>query len=179
VHRLAAWNEKQQLIAPEIRRQGMLIFKKQTKSQKWYQQHKQELSEKRKKLYADNPEYRKQRIEASRKYRRGERTPAVPTDAPISFSEAAKRVGIGASTLREWRRKKLFPEPKHRKGHLFFTENQVSLLREIKHVVRIYRMRWTMRQEELKKLDVFQRWDSAVTSIDSPCASACQQQQMP
>ncbi len=37
--------------------------------EKWYEKNKQKLSEKRKKLYAENPEYREQRLEASRRYR--------------------------------------------------------------------------------------------------------------
>jgi len=133
---------------------------KNTKSnyRDWYHKNKQQLAAKRKKLYAENPEYRQRALEASKRYRRGERTPPMPPDAPISFSEAAERLDVGNSTMREWRRKKLFPEPKHHKGQLFFTENQVSLLRQIKHILKIYKMRPKRRHEELKKLDVLEKW---------------------
>ena len=114
----------------------------------WYQQNKQRLSEKRKKLYAENPEYREQRREASRRYRRGERTHHTPADTPIPLAEAAKRVGVGVSTIREWRRKKLFPEPTRHNRGFFFTENQVSLLKELKVVSRKYRMRPSKIKEE-------------------------------
>ncbi|MBV9342704.1 MAG: MerR family transcriptional regulator [Acidobacteria bacterium] len=56
----------------------------------------------------------------------------MTADAPISVAEAAERIGIGISTLHEWRRKKLFPEPKHHNRGLWFTDNQVSLLEELK-----------------------------------------------
>jgi hypothetical protein len=36
---------------------------------KWYLKHKERLSAKRKKLYAENPEYRERALEASKKYR--------------------------------------------------------------------------------------------------------------
>jgi MerR HTH family regulatory protein len=135
----------------------MLIFKN-TKStyQQWYQQNKQRLSEKRKKLYADNPEYRERAMEASKRYRRGERTLPIPADTEISFAQAADRLGIGTSTLREWRRKKLFPEPKHHNRGLWFTENQVSLLNKLKDFFKVYRMRpWKIKRDRLKELREF------------------------
>jgi transposase-like protein len=115
----------------------MLIIKKpepKSTAGDWYQENKERLSQKRKKLYAENPEYSQRALEASRRYRRGERTPSMPADAPISISEAADRLGIGTSTLREWRRKevfkqKLLPEPKYYKGGVWFTEKQIELLR--------------------------------------------------
>jgi hypothetical protein len=51
-----------------------LILKKQSTFGKWYEKHKQRLSEKRKKRYAQDPEYRQRALEASRRHRRGERT---------------------------------------------------------------------------------------------------------
>jgi hypothetical protein len=120
----------------------MLILKN-TKStyQAWYHKNKQRLAAKRKKLYAENPEYRQRAVESSRRYRRGERTPPTPPDAPISFAQAADRLGIGISTLHGWRRKKLFPEPKRHNGHLWFTEKQVSLLKSLKDFFQKYGMR--------------------------------------
>jgi hypothetical protein len=93
------------MVVPETRRQELLIVKKKPTSQKWYQQHKQELSEKRKRRYAEDSEHRQRAIESSRRSRRGERisTVLLPPDAPISLAQAAKRLGVGVSTLHEWR----------------------------------------------------------------------------
>jgi hypothetical protein len=125
-------------------------------NQSWYQQNKQRLSDKRKKLYATNAEYRERALEASRRSRRGERTPPTPADAQISLAQAAERLGIGVSTLHEWRRKQLFPEPKHHNRGLWFTENQVSLLKELKGFFRVYRMRaWKIKQARLNELRAF------------------------
>ena len=99
------------------------------------------ISQKRKAQYASDAEYREQRKEASRKRRAGELTPPVPADAPISMSEAAKQAGIGYSTLQEWCKRKLYPEPVRHKGGLFFTEHQVCLLAELKDVFRKFKMR--------------------------------------
>jgi DNA-binding transcriptional MerR regulator len=77
----------------------------------------------------------------------------VHTDAPISFAETAESLGIGKSTLREWRRKRLFPEPKHHNGGLWFNHNQVSLLKELKAFFQKYSMRpGTIKQERLKEV---------------------------
>ena len=114
---------------------------------------------KRKKRYHENSEYRQRVIEASRRRRSGEQTPPappVPPDAPISFAQAAGRLGIGTSTLREWRRMKYFPEPKrHNRAH-WFTEHQISLLMKLKEFLGKYKMRLTTtKREEWKQLRAF------------------------
>jgi len=70
-------------------------------SKRYYEKNKQRLSVKRKKLYAEDPEHRQRALEASRRYRRGERSLPKPPDAPISFAQAAERTGIGVSTLHD------------------------------------------------------------------------------
>ena len=140
----------------------MLIIKKESTYQKWYQKNQQRLSDKRKKLYAENAEYREQRLEASRRYRRGERTLPVPADAPISLAQAADRVGRGSSTLREWHRNKYFPEPKRHNRGLWFTENQVSLLKTLKEFFKKYRMRrGKIKQDQWKEVraHIYSNWN--------------------
>jgi len=129
------------------------LILKSTKStyQKWYDKNKERVAAKRKKLYADNSEYRERALEASRRHRRGEQTPPVPPDAPISFAQAAERLGKGTSTLREWHRKKLFPEPKRHNGRLWFTEKQVSLLEKLKEFYQVYGKRPGKVKEQLLK----------------------------
>jgi len=118
----------------------LILPKKKSSYQKWYEQHKERISAKRKKLYAENPEYRERAVEASRRRRSGEQTPPVPPvpDGLISFEEAAKRLGKGASTLREWRRKEYFPSPKQHNRAPWFTENQVILLGKLKECIEKY-----------------------------------------
>lgn len=119
----------------------------------WYQKNKQQLSDKRKKLYAENPEYRQRALESSKKRRSGEPILAMPPDAPISFAEAAEHLGISISTLREWRRRKHFPEPKHHNRGLWFTEHQVLLLKRLKEFFQVYGKRTgKIKQELLKEL---------------------------
>src|SRR5436190_5809282 len=109
----------------------LILPKKKSSYQKWYEQNKKQLSEKRRKRYAENSEYRQRVIEASRRRRSGEQSPPVPPvppDAPISFAQAADRLDRGKSTLREWRRNNYFPEPKYHNRGCWFTENQVILI---------------------------------------------------
>jgi hypothetical protein len=123
----------------------MLILKtKKSNYREWYEKNKQKLSEKRKRRYAEDAEYRARAIETSRKRRSGEQTPPippVPPDAPISLKEAALRVPAGASTVRGWLRQNYFPEPKRHNRGLWFTEKQVELLRLLKEFFRKNKMR--------------------------------------
>jgi hypothetical protein len=139
-----------------------LIMKNRSRYGEWYLKNKERLSEKRKRLYAEDPEYRQRALENSRRYRRGERSLPTPPDAPISFPQAAERTGIGISTLHEWRRKKYFPDPKHHNRGLWFTEKQVLLLKNLKEFFRKYGKRpWKMKQGPLKELLAFisANWD--------------------
>jgi hypothetical protein len=141
---------------------ALILKKTNSRFSEWYQHNKQLLSEKRKKLYAEDPEYRQRALEASRRYRRGERTLPTPADAPISFALAAERVGMSISTLHEWRGKKYFPDPKHHNRGLWFTEKQVLLLKNLKEFFRKYGKRpWKMKQGPLKELlaSICANWD--------------------
>jgi hypothetical protein len=130
----------------------------------WYSKNKQRLSAERKKLYAENPEYRQRAIERSQRRRRGEvNLTTTPADAPISFKEAAKLVGIDPSTLHHYRKKKYFPEPKHHNGRrLWFSEKQVLLLNNLKEFFRVYRRKaWSVKLARLKevKASIFANWN--------------------
>src|SRR5512133_3859968 len=98
----------------------LILRKKESGFRSWYVKNKQRLSEKRKQRYAEDPEYRQRALEASRLRRRGESALTTPPEGLSSFAEAAERIGVGISTLHEWRREKLFPEPKRHNGHLWF-----------------------------------------------------------
>jgi hypothetical protein len=139
-----------------------LILKKESAFQRWYKKNKQVLSEKRKKLYAEDLEYRQRALENSRKRRRGESTLTTPPDALISFAEAAERIGVSVSTLHEWRRKQLLPEPKHNNGRLWFSEKQVVLLTRLKEVIRVYgKRRGKVKWDRLKEVvaSISAEWD--------------------
>jgi hypothetical protein len=127
--------------------------KKESNYRKWYLKNKEAVSEKRKKRYAQDAEYRQRALEGSRRTRRGEQSLPIPPDTPISFAEAAARTGIGVSTLHEWRRKKYFPEPKLHSGRRWFSEKQVLLLKNLKEFLSKYgKRRWNVKQERLNEV---------------------------
>lgn len=132
----------------------------ESSSSRWYRKNKQQLSEKRKQRYAQDPEYRKRAVEASRRRRRGERSlTGPPQDAPISFAEAAEQIGVSRSILREWRRRNFFPEPKHNNGRLWFSEKQVLLLKQLKD--RVYKKRrWYLKSDRFREVitSTFANW---------------------
>jgi predicted DNA-binding transcriptional regulator AlpA len=117
---------------------ALILKKKESGFRNWYEKNKERLSAQRKKRYAEDAEYRQRALETSRRRRRGEPTPMMPPDdATISFRQAAERTGVSVSTLHEWRRKKLFPEPKHHNRGLWFSEKQVLLLKNLKEFFRV------------------------------------------
>jgi hypothetical protein len=126
----------------------------------WYQQNKERLSAKRKKLYAENPEYRQRALEASKKHRDTEASSML--DDNVFFTQAAQDVDTTISTLREWRKKHYFPEPKHRNGRLWFTEHQVFLLKSLKAFFRVNgKKTWKSNRYALKDLveSVWAKWE--------------------
>jgi MerR HTH family regulatory protein len=140
---------------------ALILKKKESGYRNWYEKNKQRLSEKRKKQYAEDPEYRQRALEATRRRRRGESTLTTPPDGtPISFAEAAERTSVGKSTLHCWRRNKLFPEPKHHSGALWFSEKQVLLLQNLKD--RVYgKRRWYMKLDRFQEVVayIFANWN--------------------
>jgi hypothetical protein len=140
---------------------ALSLPKKQTSFRRWYKANNERLSQERKRRYAEDPEYRERALEASRRYRRGERSLRRPPDnATISFAQAAERIGISVSSLHSWRRQKLFPEPKHHSGRLWLSENQVCLLEDLKEKVH-GRRRWYMKTDRFKEMIAYVRdnWD--------------------
>jgi hypothetical protein len=136
-----------------------LNLKKESAFAKWYAKNKERLSDKRKKLYADEPQYRQRALEASRRRRRGELRVPVPNGL-ISFAEGAKSIGVGVSSLHDWRSKGLFPEPKHDNGSLWFSDKQVRLLKHLKS--KVYgKRRWYMKVDRFKEVIAytFANWE--------------------
>src|SRR5437763_811710 len=138
----------------------ILPIKKSTYQKDWYEKNKERLSAKRKKRYAENSAYRQRLVETSRRRRSGEQpppTPPVPADAPISFEEAADRLGKGLSTLREWRRRQFLPEPTRHNRGLWFSEKQVTLLGKLKEYLEEYGncRRPQMKLAQLKEVRAF------------------------
>jgi hypothetical protein len=140
---------------------SLILPKKESSYSRWYKGNKGSLSQKRKRRYADDAEYRERRLEASRRRRRGERSLRTPPDhAPISFVQAAERIGVSVSSLHSWRRQKLFPEPKHHNGRLWFDEKQVLLLKDLKDKV-CGKRRWYMKTDRFKEVIAYvhDNWD--------------------
>jgi hypothetical protein len=119
---------------------GMLIFHKTEESPQskkfswdaWYAENRARLSSKRAKRYREDPAYRSAALARSRQQRENKKQETVIVDGPtISFSDAAQALNITVWVLREWRRKNYFPEPFRRDGRLWFSHEQVELLKKL------------------------------------------------
>jgi hypothetical protein len=132
----------------------MVLVLKNTKPafRDWYQQNKQQLSEKRKSRYAEDADYRQRVKEASKRNR--ESGPLPTPVGHLFFSQAADRLDITVARLREWRSKDYFPEPLQQNGRLWFSENQIGLLKELQQFFVLHGKRtWrTYKKQLLREL---------------------------
>jgi predicted DNA-binding transcriptional regulator AlpA len=142
---------------------ALILQQKESSFRRWYAKNRQMISENRRQRYAQDPEYRQRALEASRRRRRGERGLTKPPEgAPISFAQAAEHIGVSVSTLHEWRRKKLFPEPTHYGGRIWFSETQVSQLKKLREFFTANgRKPRSIKMERLKNVvtSIYADWD--------------------
>lgn len=102
----------------------------------WYEKNKEELSRKRKERYQTDPAYREAALRNRAKQIERQRglSPLNPIYS-TTFSEAAEELGITLWRLRNWRTNNYFPEPYSYGKFLYFTDNQMQLLRNIKEFI--------------------------------------------
>lgn len=98
--------------------------------EKWYQDNKASLSERRKKKYAEDKEYRQKAVQAARDYRASKGAPK-PDSYSLTFGDMAEALGVTLWTLRQWKEKNYYPSPLSHGGRLWFTEGQAGLLFKI------------------------------------------------
>jgi hypothetical protein len=106
----------------------------------WYDKNKELLSEKRKKMYREDPEYR-EKVKARRsKQLANSPTRLDPLDEKYTttFSEAAEELEITIWKFRHWRSHNYFPEPKQHGKFLYFTDAQMALLHTLKDFLEPY-----------------------------------------
>lgn len=99
---------------------------------KWYENNKARLAEKKKKRYLEDKEYRDAALKRSSEQRK-KVAEVDPEGYVISLSNAADILEVTIWTLREWRRKNYFPEPRQRSGRFWFNESQVHLLFQLRN----------------------------------------------
>lgn len=99
----------------------------------WYEKNKQRLSEKKKTLYLTDKEYRESAIKRSTEQRQKRKVELFSDGYTISLSQAADMIGVTVWTLREWRKKYYFPEPKHKGNRVWFHPQQIPLLEKLQH----------------------------------------------
>jgi hypothetical protein len=87
-----------------------------------------------------------------------------------------ERIGIGVSTLHEWRSKKFFPEPKRYNRALWFNEKQVLLLENLKEFSRAYGKKpWKIKLQRLEELvaSISANWDQCLVPICTMPGHSC------
>jgi hypothetical protein len=99
----------------------------------WYSKNKQKLSEKRKERYKNDPVYREKALE--RRKEQIKRTPKLKDSRPdvytFSFTQTAEALEISTWRLRSWRDNDYYPEPYKHGREMWFTQQQVYLLKDV------------------------------------------------
>lgn len=119
--------------------------KASVKFRKWYEKNKEDHNAQRREQYAKDPEVRQKAI-ANAKRQREQRRKAGPVDTtPIKrngeklyrTAQVAELLNKSTETIRGWRRNGWLPESDKRV--LYYTDNQVKLLKKLAKVVDEYR----------------------------------------
>lgn len=93
---------------------------------KWYEQNKEVLSEKRKKLYREDPDYRQKVLERSAARRMSQKAPKTG----VSVTDACQYLGITLWTLNRWKNEHYIPVDTLRSYR--FSDHQLNLLSMLK-----------------------------------------------
>lgn len=115
----------------------------ETYFQKWYSNNKGKFNASRKSRYHSDPEYREQAIARAREYRATRRREAPETHEPkiimhnghevrvFRIGAVASMIGASTGFIRKMEAMGVIPIPTVESAHRFYTEAQVSLLRDL------------------------------------------------
>jgi hypothetical protein len=101
---------------------------------KWYEDHKDDLRKTRKAKYDTDAEYKKAAKKRAADRRALLRLPK-PEGLDFTFDSVAAELGITVWSLRGWRKNEYYPEPQKFGGRMWFSSNQVGLLKELKDLI--------------------------------------------
>lgn len=97
--------------------------------QKWYQNHKSEFNEDRRKRYHSDPEYRQRVIDYAKISRERAKLRPKPPKKLWSISEAAEKAGTTTAAIRYWEEKKFIPKPETGQQVRKYNKHQIELMR--------------------------------------------------
>lgn len=100
---------------------------------RWYERNKEALSEKRKKRYREDPEYRAACLARKALQTKEQTSEPVPEQYVMNLTDTAEALDVSLWKLRSWREKGYYPEPyTHARGVYFTTAqfNAVASLRD-------------------------------------------------
>ena len=109
---------------------------------RWYSKNAGKLSEKRKTRYHSDPTYRQQAKDRAAKARSKKPQVVSPNK---KFGEVAELLEVSTVTLRSWKSKDYYPEPRREGRYVVFTTEQVDLLIGLREV--FVKHLWNMKPE--------------------------------
>lgn len=108
----------------------------------WYEKNKERLSEKRKKLYKSDPDYRQTQVNRSRSNRAARKViDTRPAEYIFDTKQLTEYLGVTSFTLGSWRKKGYYPQPASFSGKFFFTQKQADQLKKLADFMQMYEFR--------------------------------------
>lgn len=106
--------------------------------QRWYSRNKEEFNKRRRERYRTDPSIKARLSELQREARANKppnkkaRIEFIGSSkvAVYRVGEVTKRVGVAIVTIRKWEREGLLPPPAFVSRHRYYTNNQISLIKE-------------------------------------------------
>lgn len=130
--------------------------------QKWYEANKEGFNVRRKLKYQTDPDYRNKVIDRQRKARKENPRPSQASDQHFR-TVAGKQVEVfrighvvaqisrSEKTIRTWEAEKLIPQPSIAGKHRYYTQHQVTLLREFSELMEQVRYDKALREFAILK----------------------------
>lgn len=108
---------------------------------RWYEKHKQALSDKRKNRYKTDSEYREKALENRRRNVKAQEP--LPPKYEFNFQQAADELGVSIWRLREWRRRGYYPQPFEHGRSQYFTQTQLDSMTKLRNFLNTTQGRFT------------------------------------
>lgn len=122
----------------------------------YYERNKDSISERRKSRYRDDPEYREKVKERAKKYKEdnpvSRATVFVPDEYVMTLVEAATQLEINISTLRDWIKLEMLPQPAKYGTVYYLTEQQFKLVEQMADFVKTYGARSARQSTQFAEL---------------------------
>lgn len=140
---------------------------------KWYETNKDGFNVRRKQKYHSDPEYREKVIQRQREARKKNPRPSTASDKHyrtingdqvevFRIGHVVEAISRSEKTIRTWESEGLIPAPSIEGKHRYYTQEQVSLLKEFSELMEQVRYDKALREFAIQKKsgEIHEKWSA-------------------